>query len=333
MRIAIHHRAGSFSEYWLSYCQNNAIPYKIVNCYDSNIIDQLNDCEGLMWHWPQWDSKAILFARQLTHSLEQAGKKIFPNVKTCWHFDDKIGQKYLFDALGIDAVPTWIFYDKKSSDLWIKDATFPKVFKLKGGASSENVKLVTSKKQAKRLVKKAFGKGFAPTNQWNVLKDRISKFKKERSYTTTIHVLKGFVRFIIKNKDERMRSRDKGYVYFQDFISGNDSDIRLVVVGNKCFGIRRYFRKGDFRASGSGIKDYNHKLISTTCVKIAFDLAKKLDMQSIAFDFISQDNQFKLIEISYAFVSSAFPGFWDENLIWHDEDTSPQEIMIKEFIK
>ncbi len=77
MKIAIHNRKSSFSEHWIVYCEQNNINYKIVNCYDSNIITQLEDCDGLMWHWAQWDSKAIIFARQLTYALEQMGKKVF----------------------------------------------------------------------------------------------------------------------------------------------------------------------------------------------------------------------------------------------------------------
>ena len=48
MKIAIHQTKGSFSDRWIEYCQINEINYKIVNCYDSDIIEQLNDCEGLM---------------------------------------------------------------------------------------------------------------------------------------------------------------------------------------------------------------------------------------------------------------------------------------------
>ena len=84
----------TFSDGWIKYCKENQVPYKFVNCYDTNIIHQLNDCAGLMWHWNQNDYKAALFARQLTISLKK-GIKVFPDVNTAWHYDDKLGQKYL----------------------------------------------------------------------------------------------------------------------------------------------------------------------------------------------------------------------------------------------
>lgn len=333
MKIGIHHRTDSFSEIWIKYCQKNNIPYKLVNCYDSDIINQLEDCEGLLWHWPQWDSKATLFARQLTYSLEKAGKKVFPDSKTCWHFDDKLGQKYLFEALKIENIPTWAFYEKHKAFDWIQKTNLPVVFKLRGGASSVNVKLIKTRTEAKKIIKRAFGKGFSYNNKWNQFKDRISKYNRNKNFENFISILKGVIRFFVKKEDEKHFSREKGYVYFQKFIPGNDSDIRLVVIGSRCFGMRRYCRKDDFRASGSGISTYNKELIDIKAVEIAFEISKKLEMQSVAFDFLKENNQYKLVEISYAFVSTSFPGYWDSNLKWHEVKTSPQEIIINDYVQ
>ena len=114
MKIAIHSRKGGFSKVWIDYCESNNISYKLVNCFASDIIQQLNDCDGLMWHWSHYDPEAVLFSRQLTYSLEHAGKKVFPDSHTCWHFDDKVGQKYMFEAINAPLVPTYVFYDKIS---------------------------------------------------------------------------------------------------------------------------------------------------------------------------------------------------------------------------
>src|SRR5450631_3263571 len=104
LKIAIHDRAGSFSDRWIKYCNENQVPYKLVNCYEFDIISQLDDCKGLMWHWDLNDYKAALFARQLTISLEKKGVKVFPDVNTAWHHDDKVGQKYLLEAVGAPLV-------------------------------------------------------------------------------------------------------------------------------------------------------------------------------------------------------------------------------------
>ncbi len=332
MKIAIHSRIGSFSEIWISFCEENNISYKIVNCYDSDIISQLEDCDGLMWHWDLNDYKAALFVRQLTYSIEKIGKKIFPDLKTSWHYEDKVGQKYLMESIDAPMVKTYVFYSKIDALKWLDKTTFPKVFKLRNGAGSSNVQLVKNKSKAKRLINKAFGKGFPSISPFGRFKERLYILNRDRDLRGLILLIGGLARFFIPTNVEKYSSSEKGYIYFQDFLSNNDFDTRLVVVGDKCFGMIRYCRKGDFRASGSGLKDYNHELINTDCVKIAFDISRKLKTQSAAFDFIQQDGTFKVIEISYTFVTENFPGYWDANIEWHDGEICPQKSMIEDFI-
>ena len=85
-------------------------------------------------------------AKPLLMALEQCGMKVFPDINTAWHFNDKVGQKYLLDALDIYVPPTWIFYSKKDAITWARKAEYPKVFKLKVGAGAKNVRLVKSGK-------------------------------------------------------------------------------------------------------------------------------------------------------------------------------------------
>ena len=331
--LAIHHRPGSFSDHWIIYCQEKDIPYKIVNCYDSDIVTQLEECEGLMWHWDLTDYRADLFARQLTLSLGKKGIKVFPDINTAWHYDDKIGQKYLLEVIKAPLIESYVFYSKQDALKWLNTTSFPKVFKLRCGAGSANVRLVKNRQKAEQLINKAFGNGFSHVNSIGRLKERFWMLKRDKNLIAFRKLLTGFARIFISKKNEKFSHKEKGYIYFQDFIPGNDYDTRLVVIGNRCFGLRRYCRKGDFRASGSGLKDYNRELISTDCVKIAFNTAKLLNTQSVAFDFINHHDKFKLIEISYAFVSNKFPGYWDSNLSWHEGEVSPQKFMIENFTK
>ena len=114
-----------------------------------------------MFHHHHGNYKDVLFARQLLYSLEESGKRVFPDWRTCWHFDDKVGQKYLLEAIGAPLIPSYVFYTEKEALNWIRQTTFPKVFKLRGGASAANVKLVHTAKEAKNFVQKAFGTGFS----------------------------------------------------------------------------------------------------------------------------------------------------------------------------
>ncbi|MBQ3950041.1 MAG: hypothetical protein II661_06160, partial [Bacteroidales bacterium] len=92
MKIAIHHRPGSFSDRWIEYCEQQGVDYKIVNAYDSDIVQQVSDCDAFMWHHHQAHYADTLFAKQLLYAIEARGICCFPNSPTTWHFDDKVGQ-------------------------------------------------------------------------------------------------------------------------------------------------------------------------------------------------------------------------------------------------
>ena len=192
MKIAIHHTPHSFSERWIDYCKEKGIPYKIVNAYDSDIVKQVEDCDAFMWHHHHADYRDALFAKQLLYSLETGGKKVFPDFHTGWHFDDKVGQKYLLESIGAPLVPSYVFYTKQEALDWVDKTSFPKVFKLRGGAGAANVRLVHSKSEAKKLIRKAFGRGFTQFDRWGYLKENLSKWRRGKA--PFIEVCKGVAR-------------------------------------------------------------------------------------------------------------------------------------------
>lgn len=319
MKIAIYNRANTFSERWIAYCKRNGIEYKEVNPYTNDIVEQVMDCDGFMWHCSHLSYKDALFAKQLLYSIEESGKKVFPNSKSVWHFDDKVGQKYLLEAINAPLVKSYVFYTKKEAKAWVEKSTFPKVFKLRGGAGSQNVMLVHNRKDAKKLVDIAFGKGFSQYNSWSNLKERIRKYRLEK--TDIKDVLKGIARFFVKPEYAQMHGKDKGYVYFQDFIPNNTFDIRIIVVGDKAFGIKRLCRESDFRASGSGVLVYEKNQIDERCVRIAFEQSEKIGSQSMGYDFVFDENNNPLIvEMCYCYVAAVYDkcmGYWNKNMVWH----------------
>src|SRR5690554_6547203 len=118
MKLAIHHRPGSFSERWIAYCKQKNIAYKIVNAFHNDIVEQVKDCDALMWHYHQSSYKDVLAARKILFALEHAGTKTFPDFNTGWHFDDKVAQKYLLEAIDAPMVQSYVFYDKNEALDW-----------------------------------------------------------------------------------------------------------------------------------------------------------------------------------------------------------------------
>lgn len=335
--IAIHNnlRNVSFQDRWVNYCEENKIPYKLVDSFSNNIIEDLKDCSVFMWHFHQYDVKDILMAKPLLFSLQQSGLKVFPDFNTAWHFDDKIGQMYLLQALQIDLVKTWVFYDSKTALQWISETSFPKVFKLRGGAGSQNVQLVRSKAKAQQLIKKAFDNGFPAYDGWGSFKERFRKWRLGKADFK--EVIKGTVRLVKPPRYAKVMGSEINYLYFQEFIANNDSDIRIIVIDGKAFGIKRMNRENDFRASGSGFIRYDKASIDEIFVKTAFEIHKKLKAQCIAYDFVYDEHKKPLlIEISYGFANAGYNdcvGYWDEQLNWYEGRFNPYGWMVDLVLK
>ena len=332
MKIAIH-KSGDFVEQWISCCQANSIPYKLVSCYDNDILRQLDDCDALMWHHNHASCKDALFAKQLLYAIEQSGKKVFPNFNTAWHFDDKVGQKYLLEAMNAPFVPSYVFYTKKEALQWVESTSFPKVFKLRRGAASANVKFVKTKQKARKLICKSFDRGFAQYEKMDNLKERWRKYRTGQS--TLFEVFKGFVRFFHTTDFARMIGNEKGYVYFQDYIPNNTTDYRVKIVNGNCWAFQRKVRPRDFRASGSGLLVFDKKAVPMEMISAAYEIYNRLKLQSVAFDFVMNDTVPLVIEMSYCFGISNEEfshGYWDSKLIWHEEVFNPFEWMIENLL-
>ena len=333
--IAIHHREASYSHKWIEYCKMHGINYKLVNCYANDIIGQLQDCDALMWNWSHSDYRAGLFAKQLVQALDRDGFRVFPDAKTSWFFDDKVGQKYLLEKINAPLVKSYVFYDKKSALEWIEATTFPKVFKLRNGAGAHNVQLIKTKSKAKKYIKQAFSCGFVANRRTAVLMDRIWHFKRDKSLKSFFNISKGLYRYLFPHKKNTLLPVEKNYIYAQDFIPNCDHDIRVFVIGNRAVTKKRYVREGDFRASGSGKFTFDIEAIDRKCVEIAFDIVDKLGVQSLAFDFVKDVDGYKIVEICYAASAKGFPecpGYWKRDLTWVKTPLRVEFFMIEDMI-
>jgi glutathione synthase/RimK-type ligase-like ATP-grasp enzyme len=329
--LGIHDRPGSFSDRWIKICEERKIPFRRINCLASDIIQLCADIDAVLWHWSHTDPSSQLLARQIIISLEESGVLVFPNSKTCWHFDDKLGQKFLLEAARAPLIPTWIFTDKATAMNWIQSATWPKVFKLRRGAGSANVHLVHSRSQAETFCGRAFGRGFpAVAGYFSDIETRARRTRSAgellgkitRAPRTLLHILAA----------QKNMQQEQGYVYFQEFLPNNVFDTRVTIIGDRAFAYRRMNRPNDFRASGSGNPSYDSAQIDRRCVDTAFKVASRLGTQSLAFDFLfNADKGVMISEVSYCYVASmvhACSGQWDSHSVWHAGHVWPEEAIL-----
>ena len=332
MLIALHSDEtpdGPSAPRWAETLERLGHAVRWVDVRRADIIAQVRDCDGFMWRPSQRHGQAE-HARKLLPVLEhELGLAVYPDQPTGWHFDDKIAQAYLFEALGIPSPQTWVFYDRAAAEEFAATATYPLVLKLAAGAAGENVALVKSLAAARTWIDRLFGPGLLDfsarwirratgrlwlRNMWTALQGRTPPPPRSR---WSIH---------------------KNYVLFQEFVPGNDGDLRVSVIGNRAFAFRRGNRPGDFRASGAGRVDWDPAGIPLDAVNCALDWTRTLQAQSVAYDMLRSVNGWVTVEISYAFVSHAVhqcPGHWergaDGTLRWIGGQMWPEEAQALDF--
>jgi glutathione synthase/RimK-type ligase-like ATP-grasp enzyme len=230
-------------------------------------------------------------------------------------------------AHGFPIAKCWVFWEREDALKWAEDASLPVVFKLAGGAGSQNVILIRDKKSLVRIIKTMFQRGIMDSrvpDQGSLAPGpylrlrRWAAIRKRRLLGQEVSHRHSCPNWAVH----------RNYVLFQEFLPGNDHDTRVTVIGDRAFAFRRMNRSDDFRSSGSGLIDYAVDQIDMDCVKQAMRISQEMGFQSMAYDFLrDRHGATKFCEISYAFVDTAIfdcPGYWDSNLSWHSGHFWPQ---------
>jgi len=338
MLVGIHKdQYGKFCPFLQKYeeiLDYNNIEHIRLDANEPDFWEKVAKLDLFIFRWTHIDDHHQMAKTIIPIVEKQMGIKCFPNLATCWHYDDKIREYYLLKQAGFPVVESYIFWDKKKALDWAEEVNYPVVFKLKGGASSQNVLLVKKKSIAKKLIRKMFGSGINP----NKFSFSGSTKHKDFNLYKTIHHWGGNVLRKYRGEDiSPFWQKHKNYVLFQKFLPNNNYDTRITVIGNRAFGYRRFVRKNDFRASGSHNFVTSKDLIDMRCVEIGLTVSKELNFQSMTYDFLfDKNNKPQFTEISYTFVDwmvQSCPGYWDSNLNWHEGHYWPQYFQLMDALK
>lgn len=325
-KVGIIKVKNSFSDKIINYIDYDKYHVIKYNNYTDLNYKDLNSFDFFVWHFNPEDKERAL---GLFTTLDLLNVKTFPDLKSLIFFDNKIFQSNLLKSLKVNTPSYKVYYDFKSFYKNLSKQKFPTVFKLKGGAGSNNVFLVKSRIFLLAKAFRIFFIGYNQVSRWNNLMNLIKKFQDRQ--VGFFKVIKGFIRLFVKTKRDLKLGKESGYIYLQEFLPNNKNDIRIIIIGKRCFAFTRYNRKNDFRASGSGISSFSKDLIPKELIKNSFEIYNKLGMISIAFDYLKKDSEYTLIEISYGFIKNLYEnceGYWTEDLKWHDEDIRPELFII-----
>lgn len=297
------------NSYWPKFekfLKNNKIEYTYLDIKNSNFISSVEKLDIIVWRTPSPYSDQWEAKDKVEFIQDHMEKLIMPNKESLWFYEDKIRQSWLFNLHNIPSINTFISYDLEEAKNFIKTAKFPIISKDKTSSSAYGVRELKNKRDATKLINEVFYNG-----------------------------LKLYEPYI----------KQKNYVLFQEKVPNKGYDLRVIIVGNSYFGYYRYPKKGDFKASGSGIVE--KKEIPLEVLKLSKKIKDKLPKTyMLAVDYLedSRDGSFYVIETSI-FVSvetseqlviNNIPGryvFLDDKFTFEEGNYWIQELMMAELMK
>ncbi len=284
----------------------NNIEHAEYHINRSDFIKEGKKYDIIVWRIETSYAKQWEAADKIEVIQNYLGKMILPTVESLWAGEDKVREQYLFEINNLPAIRTFISHSKDEVMNYINHCAYPFISKDRISDCSRGVHLVQSRRQAKALCDKIFSFGK----------------KTNESYV-----------------------QQKDYVIFQEFVPNYGFDLRIIMVGDSCFGYYRYPKNGDYRASGSGVVE-KKKLPEEVLV-----LAKKVreclpKSYLLAVDFIQdkRDDNYYIIETSNfigietceQLVISGIPGRYiekDGTFTFEPGRFWLQELMMQELMK
>jgi hypothetical protein len=164
------YRLGIFREFYhyhtnyMAACREIGVSYQILDVTGDDWIRRIRqtDCDAyLVWPsamTPVW--KEMLDDRM--RLVEQELRRIlYPTAKEIWLYENKRRTRDWLVANGVPHPRTWIFYNRDEAEAFLKTANLPLVLKTNCGAGASGVYILRNRREAARMVHKAFSTGIA----------------------------------------------------------------------------------------------------------------------------------------------------------------------------
>jgi glutathione synthase/RimK-type ligase-like ATP-grasp enzyme len=316
----------SFSERWIELAGERGVDVELVDVFAEHALEKIARCDGFMWRYG-FDPVSLNCAKRLLSAVEHGlSIPVFPDHRTAWHFEDKIAQAYLLEALKIPTAATRIFWDKAAALRFCREAAYPFVAKLSVGIRGNNVVLVRSEAEARAIVARLFGRGVRTLREPAFL---------SAAWLKQLRLLRRLWGKPV------WRGVERDYLLAQDFLPDNPFDIRVTVIGERAYAFKRMNRPEDFRASGSGRIIWDPGEIPPDAVAFAFDMAERIGAQSVAFDILRAAGEPVVTEISYTFAAWAIrdcPGHWKRageakrDIVWVAGPLRAEDAIFEDFV-
>lgn len=297
----------------------------LIDLHAHDWVRNARGADAIIWNPYFMGPVSASFFKEKVYFLQNvAGVRVMPNYESVWHFESKVAQSYLLDALDVPRPRTVVSFEHADAIASAKELGLPLVAKKAFGASSQNVKLLRTQAELDRYLEREFAQ-------------QIWDERKGKSGSALKAVASDPLSLWVREKARRriLGKERHGYVYLQEYIEGNDSDVRISVVGRRATGCRRMNRAGDFRASGSGQIIRGHDLPRDT-IELCMKTRERIGADSLAFDVLYRDGAPLVIEMSYIQALSSSPAHWvkepDGSLTRVEGEVWDQELWAKHML-
>ncbi len=329
--------SSAWGQVWIDYCEEKGLKYELIDWREIQSFEKLACHDIVMWHFSHYSSEEMLFAPSILSALKQRGCRVFPDSNDSFHFDDKVSQAYLLQALEIDTPKNYPIHSLSAVDEWIDVVgTFPVVAKLRTGSGSNNVSLLSNKDELKKYALQMFNHGISSGP--SIFFKLKSNLKSTKSIQEFRRRFERIPEFLFSRRKAKRLPKERGYVYLQEFIDGVDHDLKIAIVGNRLSFVARGTRPGEFRASGAGTLFYDRSLLDKAMIDAAFLAYDALGSDCTGLDMIKDPRTDKpvILEVSYGFSHQAqvgAGGYYDRNHVWHEKPFNPPRELLKKLVQ
>ncbi len=274
----------SFSALWKARAEAMGIEAEVVDPLLPGAIERIGGFDGFIWRYNfrlPWTEAG---PRIMEVVEAQHGLVVWPPRVLRETFENKIAQAYVLAALDVPRPRTWVFWHEADARAALKELPLPLVAKLSRGVRGEGVALIRTRAEAERLIHQMFSFGLGSMEFM-----RGGKARRWGKYSPMVEALR---RGRFKGNHER------GYVLFQEFIEGNAFDTRVVIQGDLAWASRRMNREGDFRASGSGVSDWDARAVRPAALELAWRAADAMGVRTLVADVMQRGDVPVMGEIS-----------------------------------
>ncbi|MDM7992357.1 MAG: hypothetical protein QUS11_03515 [Candidatus Fermentibacter sp.] len=279
------------------------LEYGFVNLDRSDWLARVAGATLVIWKPPYMGHEFAGYVKEKIHFLEHhAGLTVVPGFETVWHFESKAAQSYLLSLAGIPTPRTFVTFDYDEAAQQAGLEEFPVVLKGSAGAGSVNVRAVRSREELMGIVRRAFS-----LTLW----DRTAAGGRGRLSRLASGIGRDWFADFLRRR--RRGEQPFGVAYWQEFVPGNDADLRITAIGDSfATGFWRNNRPGDFRASGSGRIDYDRP-VPEEAMLACLGINRRFGFDSMAYDILFRDGRMLVSEMSYGYSDSAVhgvAGYW-----------------------